>query len=115
MKIVVKKRGLIWVNHHFVVVADNNRVLCRSKKVTSEKDFLILLNRIKKFCETGIGLTIDIARNWRLQQKFHFRFIDDESNKLLWSENYHNEKDCRDAAELVRTGINTAKILGITL
>ena len=111
MKIVIKKDGFLWKKYHFRIVADNGSILCRSRKETTLNDCMLLLIRIKKFCKSEIGLTIEIVKNKLVHQKYHFRYIDDESNILAWSENYHNRKDCEDAVELIKTGINAAEII----
>ena len=111
MKIVIKKGGLIWQKYHLRVLADNNRILCRSKKMATTDELMLILNRVKKACKSGIGLTFMIDTNWRVKQKYHFRLIDDDDDILLWSENYNNRKDCEDAVELIKTGINAAEII----
>jgi uncharacterized protein YegP (UPF0339 family) len=115
MKIVIKKGGsLWWKKYHFTAQAENNRILFRSRKVGTVDECVTLINRIKKFCETGIGLKFDIDKNYNGKQKYHFRIINDDSEEteiLAWSENYTNRGDCQDAIELINTNINSAEII----
>jgi uncharacterized protein YegP (UPF0339 family) len=111
MKVVIKKGGMLWQKYHLRILAENNRILCRSKKVATIEACMLTLERVKKACKSGIGLTFLIDVNWRIKQKYHFRLIDDDCNILLWSENYCNHKDCEDAIELIKANINAAEII----
>ena len=114
MKITIKKGGsLWWKKFHFSIQSDNNEILGRSRKVGTVEECISLINRIKKFCETGIGLKWDIDKNYNGKQKYHIRLINDDGEDieiLFWSEQYFNQKDCQDTIELIIQGINTAEI-----
>lgn len=113
MEIVIKKGGTLWwKKFHFVIKANNDKILCRSRKFNTVDETLNWLDKIKRSLASGLGLELEITKT-ESDQPYHFRMVNiyEDSEILLWSENYHNKKDCMDAMNLVKRNINNANIV----
>jgi len=108
MKIVIKKGGLLWwKKFHFTLVADNGEPIGRSRKFATIDDVFVALDTLK----AEYGTTVDIVRNGEIDEPYHFRLLAEDEKILLWSENYHNRRDCNDTADLIKKQIKDAKVI----
>jgi uncharacterized protein YegP (UPF0339 family) len=114
MEIVIKKGGVLWwKKYHFTIKAENNEILCRSRKFNTVDEIFYWLDKIKRSMQSGLGLSIDVMRDTDQDQPYHFRMVNvysEDNEIILWSENYHNRKDCKYSADLIKKEINNAKI-----
>ena len=115
MEIVVKKGGVLWwKKFHFTFVAENNKILCRSRKMQSLDEIFYWLDKVKRAFAESNGLKIDIVIKEGEDQPYYFHIVNiysEDEEILLWSETYHNRKDCNDTADLIKKQIKDAKVV----